>query len=189
MLNQKALEILTYIRVSGNGRRWIDLENEFTQERNWPKGTFVKYWKEVKPLTEKKPDPKRPGRFRYFIRQEFENEPEKAILRRRINENKILAEDSITLPKTLKEKYLKVLGEVISENVYGNPFKAWDLIINIAKTTPPSIKERIMPYLKAAKGVYEKDMCLKTPPQKWRFVKGTIVPFLLDKFSSLLYED
>lgn len=189
MLHEKASDILRYIRDSKTGRRWIDCEKEFTEARGWAKATFVKYWKRAKPYLEKKPDSKRPGRFRYFVKREFESEPEKAMLTRRISDSQGSAGLQETLiPKELIPEYLAALGEVISENVYGDPFKAWKLIVDLSQTAPKPFKEKLKPYLVAARKIYDEKMQFKNPLTKMTFVKSNIVPFLLDKFSSLLYE-
>jgi len=89
---------------------------------------------------------------------------------------------------TMKEKFLEALGNVVEENIYGNPFKAWDLIFHLKSLAPQEFKERLNPFFVAAKKNYDKQMRYEYPLRKALFVKGNIVPFLLDKFSSLLYE-
>jgi len=190
-LDEKALAVLAYVRAGKKGRRWSDCEKEFVKERGWSNGTFVKYWKEAKPFFRKEPDP-RTGRFRYFVSEEFEVEPEKAILRRRLKESEIFEESSVGLPNDLKERFLPALGNVVEENVYRNPFKAWELIENLMETTPQEFKERIRPFFAAATKVYNEQWEFKYPTAQAKarvFVRRKIVPFLVDKFSSLLYGD
>jgi len=89
---------------------------------------------------------------------------------------------------TMKEKLVKGLGFVVEENVYGNPFKAWDLIFNLKNLGSQEFQEKLTPFFITAKKSYDKRMRYQGPLRKALFVKGTIVPFLLAKFSSLLYE-
>lgn len=88
---------------------------------------------------------------------------------------------------TLKENFLKALGEVIVENVYGNPFKARDLITNLKNLAPPKFKKIVNPNFVAAEKAYDKRR-YRDPFSSAIYMKTKIVPFLIDKFSSLLYE-
>jgi hypothetical protein len=190
MLSQKALEILKYIRESKNGRAWNHCETEFLKERHWAKGTFVKYWKEVKPCLEKQPDTKRNGRFLYVVKKDFTTEPEKAALKQRV-----IRESAPLIPRDLVPSLLSAVGEVITENVYRNPLRAWDLIISISKTTPEPFKEKFNPYLSAARNFCDEELSFEWTHDRVLYrtrlralVKNQVVPFLLDKFCSLLYE-
>lgn len=100
MVNDQTKEILAFIKESPEGRRWTDNEKEFVTERGWSKGKFVAHWKEAKKFLEKKLDPKNPGRFRYFVKEEFTGEAEKAILSGQVDKNSLwkvkIPEDKLT---------------------------------------------------------------------------------------------
>lgn len=86
MLGDEVEQIITFIKKSDNGRRWVDLEREF-KKRGWSKGKFVNHWKKTESFREQRPT--KTGK-KYFIKDSHNKEATKLVLAKDLKEQELL---------------------------------------------------------------------------------------------------
>jgi hypothetical protein len=111
-------QIMAFIKEGENGRRWIDLENEFIQKRGWSKGKFVNHWKKAKPFIEQR----KLGKIgkRYFIKEIYNTKAAKSVLAKELKDQEL---NIIEIPKDLLEQYIPILAKRYRDNVFLNDYK------------------------------------------------------------------
>ena len=102
--------IIAFVEKSADGRRWMDIENEFCSKKGkwaWSKGKFVNHWKEAKKHFTKTKDEKT-GRHRYYVKEDFKEHAEKVILREDIEEKRL---NIISIPKLQRKRATETIAK------------------------------------------------------------------------------
>lgn len=106
-LEDEVEQIITFIKESDNGRRWVDLTREFQTKRGWSHGKFVNHWKKTEPFREQRPTEM--GK-RYFIKDSCIKEATKFVLSKDLKEQELKEIKKEELPsKIIVDYYYSML--------------------------------------------------------------------------------
>jgi len=90
-----------------------------------------------------------------------------------------------------KNQYLQELKPIIKENVEGDPFKAYNLLVHIVNLLHPSIKQKIQPEFQRVNAIIENtvDVDINWTLFKRKQTLKNLNADLINKISTLLHEN